>query len=227
MIRQHTNRRGTAMAETVLALPFLMLILLFILYFGRSSVRVERTHIMDRYDAWRQAGHGPGPHPDDTRGHPQMNDTWFNENATAIGHTSHGSFPDEAPLLWLDRSGQRTDDAGLLATEMWEQMARGRTARFTTRQDTSNIFLERFNGDIHASHTVQDHDWKFVNGFRHRAGPWDARGPHAHNLSPLRDLFYEAFDSTLEGMSDTQNPLASTIRGLYLDIPGYAGPKVQ
>ena len=86
-MRHHNKHRGTAMAETILALPFLMLILLFLVYFGRNSVRVERTHMMDRYEAWREAGHGPGPRPDDPRGHPQMNDTWFNNNATTITHT--------------------------------------------------------------------------------------------------------------------------------------------
>ncbi len=214
------------MAETVLALPFLILILLFIFYFGRNSVRVERTHMMDRYEAWRMAGHGPGPRHDDTRGHPQMNDTWFNNNATSIRHEAHNAFPDDAPSRWEDEAGRRTDDAGMLVREMIDTLARGQTSRFTTRHDTENKLLKQFNGDMNATHTVQDHDWKYVNGFPHRAGPWDGRGPGAHIHGPLRDLFYEAFDSTLEGMSDALNPLARTMRSLYLDVPGYRGPKV-
>jgi hypothetical protein len=218
------------MAETVLALPFLMLILLFIAYFGRNSVRIERTHMMDRYEAWREAGSGTGPSPDDPRGHPQMNDTWFNNTATAITHVSTGDFPDDAPEQWIDEASQRTNEAGELARKMWETMARGKTSQFSTRHDTSNILLEQFNGPVNAQHTVQGHDWKFINGYKHRAEEYEPdqkKGPYAHNLNPLRDLFYEAFDRTLEGMSDNQNPLAKTMRGLYLDIPGYRGPKVQ
>ena len=45
------------MAESLLALPFLMIILLFIWYFGRNSVRVQRTHVIDRYEAWREVGY--------------------------------------------------------------------------------------------------------------------------------------------------------------------------
>lgn len=221
-----TRRKGTALAETILALPFLMLILLFIMYFGRNSVRVERTHMMDRYDAWRQAGHGPGPRTDDPAGHPQMNDAWFNSNATRISHSGTNAFPDDASMQWIDEAGQRTDEAGELAQEMYEQMARGRTSNFTTRHDTTNILLERFNGDVRSTHTVQDHDWKFINGFRHRGNVYDQVGPYAHNLRSVRDVFYEEFDRTLEGMSDQQNPLARTIRDLYLDIPPYRGPEV-
>jgi len=230
MQRTTRHHRGTAMAETVLALPFIMLILLFIAYFGRNSVRVERTHMMDRYEAWREAGHGPGPAPDDPRGHPQMNDTWFNNNATAITHASTDLFPDDAPQQWIDEASQRTNEAGDLADKMVETLARGRTSQFSTRHDTANILLQQFNGPVNARHTVQGNDWKYINGYKHRAEEYIAdqkRGPYANNLDPLRDLFYESFDQTLEGMSDSQNPLARTIRGLYLDTPGYRGPKVQ
>jgi len=221
-----TRQHGTALAETILAMPFLCLILLFIMYFGRNSVRVERTHMMDRYEAWREAGAGPGPYPDAPRGHPLLNDTWFDNTATSVGHSADGSFPSDAPEQWIDEAGQRTDEAGDLAQKMWENMARGRSVYVTSRHDTTNNILQRFNGDVRAAHTVQGHDWKYINGFRHRADAYDQTGPYAHNINSVRDVFYEQFDQTLEGMSDQQNPLAKTIRGLYLDSPGYRGPKV-
>ncbi|MEX2216234.1 MAG: hypothetical protein WD768_19140 [Phycisphaeraceae bacterium] len=225
---RHLRRtRGTAMAESLLALPFLMLILLFIIYFGRNSVRVQRTHVVDRYEAWREAGHGPGPRADDVRGHPQINDAFFANKSDSIGHSGSGYFPPEAPQRWADYAGQRLPEAGELAQEMIDDLARGRTAHFSTRFDSKNKILETFNGPINATHTVQGNDWKYVNGFKHRGEAYDQTGPYSSNLPAVRDIFYEDWDQSLESMSDQSNPFAKVLRGLYLDLPGYRGPKVQ
>ena len=51
------------MTETVLVMPFLIVIFALLIYFGRGMVRVQHTQIMDRYEAWRQASaDAPGPH---------------------------------------------------------------------------------------------------------------------------------------------------------------------
>ena len=224
-----SRQRGTAMTETILALPFLLLIMLFIAYFGRSSVRVERTHMMARYQAVRSASQGPGPRPDVDNTHEQMNDTWFNNTADNTNFSGHTIFPEDAYQRWQDAAARRSDDAGSLLDQMWENFqsyAQGTTANVSSRHNSSNKFLEMFNGDVNASHTVQDGDWKFINGYKHRADSYDPNGTQVHNLNTLRDIFYDGFDSTLEGMSDAQNPLASTIRTLYLNSNGYRGPEV-
>ena len=223
--RNWTHRRGTAMAETLLALPFLLLILLFVLYFGRESVRVEKTHMMDRYEAWRQAGYGPGPHPDTPRGHPQMNDAFFAEHADAVGFSSSGHFPDTAAQQWEQEAGNRSDDAGELARMMIENLARGRTVHATSQHDTTNKLLQQFNGPVRATHTTMDHDWKFVNGVGRRGGAWDQTGPYASNLGSLRDVFYQEFDTAFAAM--TGNPFAAAVRSLYLSHPEYRGPNID
>ncbi len=224
---KRTNRRcrGTAMAETLLALPFLLLILLFVLYFGRESVRVERTHMMDRYEAWRQAGHGPGPHPDDVRGHPQMNDAFFAEHADSLGFSSSGAFPDAAAREWEQEAGNRSDDAGELARMMIENLAGGRTVHASSTHTTTNKLLQQFNGPARATHTTMDHDWKFVNGIGRRGGAWDQRAPYASNLGSLRDVFYQEFDTAFAAM--TGNPFAAAVRSLYLSHPEYRGPNID
>lgn len=221
--RRH-SRPGTALAETLLALPFLFLITLFIVYFGRSYVWMQRTHIADRYQAWREAGHTPGPGPDEPRGHPQINDAFFGETADAIGHGGHHGFPDDAPARWGDEAAKLSDDAGDLARAMRDNMSSGRTSGFSITHNSSNKILQQFDGPIRANHTVQDHDWKHVNGFPFRGGPWDQIGPHATNVDSIRDIFYKDFDDTLRDMGD--NPFANMMRSLYLDLPGYRGPVV-
>ena len=226
MIRSTSKQRGTAMTETILALPFLLIILLFITYFGRQGVNVERTHMMSRYQAWRSSAEGPGPRPHVNGSHEQMADTWFNNNSSNLNFDGHSYFPDDASQRWLDAAGQRSDDAGMLLQDLLDALPRGTTANVSSRHETSNKITSVFTGNVQASHTVFDNDWKYVNGYRHRADQYDASGSMTHNLHSLRDIFYKGFDSTLEGMSDIQNPLASTIRSLYLNVSGYRGPEV-
>ncbi len=228
MLRSTERQRGTAMTETILALPFLLIILLFITYFGRQSVNVERTHMMSRYQAWRSSAQGPGPRPHVNGSHQQMADTWFNNNSGSLSFDGHNAFPNGAAQRWQDAAARRSDDAGMLLDDMLDALPRGTTANVSSRHETTNKITEVFTGNVQAAHTVLDNDWKYVNGYRHRADQYDTRdrGSMTHNLHSLRDLFYEGFDSTLESMSDAQNPLASTIRSLYLDLGGYRGPKV-
>lgn len=220
------TRRGTAMFEMLLAMPFVMLILLFIWYFGRNSVRVQRNQGMTRYQAWHAAGHGPSPTVDHVNGHPQMNDAFYGNSADAIRHSGNGNFPDDATDRWIDYATQVDERSGQLAAEMQESLAGGRTAHFSTDHNTTNKFLAVFNGPVRDTYTVIDHDWKFVNGANLRADAYHQKGPNASNLGPIRDAFYDDFDQGLESLDDSGNPFAQTLRGLYLNNPGYRGPEV-
>jgi hypothetical protein len=225
--RNRVRSKGTAMVESLLALPFIMLILLFIMYFGRNSTRIQRVRVMDRYEAWQTAGHGPGPSVNHHRGHSHMNDTFFEHTAASIGHSGNNGFPDDARDRWVQEVGSIHDQAGELAQAMHDNMASGTTAHFSTSFAHSNKLLKRFAGSIKHTHTVQDHDWKFVNGFGRGGGPWDQRGPGANNLDSLRDVFYDDWDNTLDGMGDSGNGMADMLRSLYLSSPGYRGPEVN
>ncbi len=222
--RLRQSRLGTAMFEMLLALPFLLIILLFLWHFGRNSVRVQRNQGMTRYQAWREAGHGPAPSVDHVHGHPQMNDTFYGNSADSIGHSGHGGFPEDAGDAWIEYAREHDERSADLAAEMLEGLASGRTANFATRHNTSNKFLEMFNGAVRDTYTVIDHDWKYVNGARMRADAYNQHGPNASNLGPIRDAFYDEFDQGLQDQSE--NPFADTIRGLYLNNPAYRGPKV-
>ena len=77
------------------------------------------------------------------------------------------------------------------------------------------------DGSVHATSRLT------INGFRHRGEAYDQTGPRASNLGSIRDIFYEDWDQSLDGMSGPTAAFASMIRGLYLDLPGYRGPDVM
>ena len=53
--RAAARQRGAVMIETVLALPFFLLILSLIIFFGFQMKRLQKAAVMDRYDAWQYA----------------------------------------------------------------------------------------------------------------------------------------------------------------------------
>lgn len=220
------------MSEFVLALPFLLLVLSLVVYFGRGSVRVQHAAVMDRYEAWRQAAQAPGPRSDDAAGHAQLNATFYNANADRI-HI-HGS--DRLATRPMDdlvaaaRSVSSTMSA--IAATQQDVYPWGRTVAFTTGYDNPILAWEPFHGtgDIDHGHTRIDHEWKYANGWRQVNGAWvqTGGGPRlmapAGQRSPLGDAFFADLDHSLEGVG---GDLAWAVRrAVYHQEPGYIGPTV-
>ena len=62
MNHRHRQRNfGSAMTETVLSLPLILLILALLVFFGLNMQRLQRVAVVDRYEAWRQIVDAPGP----------------------------------------------------------------------------------------------------------------------------------------------------------------------
>ncbi len=222
------RRRGTAMTEMVLVCPFLILIFVLLMFFGRGMVRVQHAQVMGRYEAWRQASvNAPGPHPQVTHGHVLMNQTFFNENADGIGYDANGWFPPQAADALIEETNARSADAGALATDVANQFPRGRTVRFTVNHDQPIRMLRGFEGSVRHRHTKVAGDWRFANRWRQTSrGEWEpARGGESM-LGPLRDVFYDGFDLDLQTLQDRDNGLAAALRRMYLAEPGYRGPTV-
>ncbi|MEM1447418.1 MAG: hypothetical protein AAGF84_15270 [Planctomycetota bacterium] len=55
------GRRGVAMIETVLTLPFIFVLLALIMYCGVTMLRWHRVSTIDRYELWRSVAAAPGP----------------------------------------------------------------------------------------------------------------------------------------------------------------------
>ena len=95
-VRRSSRRRGTAMMETIFSLLLITLILSFLFFFGRGVVRVQKSQVMDRYEAWREVARSWGPGSNNHLGGPQLNQTFFADNAASITQGGSHFFPHDA-----------------------------------------------------------------------------------------------------------------------------------
>ncbi len=122
-------------------------------------------------------------------------------------------------------------------------------------EHTSNVPLfQRFAGPVHHQHTVIDGDWSYgswieqqyrgerqilgetlVNDIyfigdnnRYDGDPYpDLDDLRPHGIMGVSETFYQDFDPTLEQMDEqSDNPIARSIRIIYLSFSGYRGPQV-
>jgi hypothetical protein len=219
------------MSEMVLAMPFLVLILLLLFFFGRGLVRAQRVAVMDRYEAWRQASaDAPGPHAQIDDGHTLLNQTFYGGNADAIDYDGADLFPPDAPRELIAEAAAFATRAKTveLVNDVYDQFARGRSVRFRARHDEAIKAIRDMDlvRPVASRHTRLGHDWRFANGWRRDSdGEWEPRTGGTSMLGPLRDVFYPAFDDQLESLA-SNNSLARMLRGMYLNEPAYRGPEV-
>ncbi len=84
-------------------------------------------------------------------------------------------------------------------------------------------------------------DWPYSTQWTAADPEWTGNGRDRHHTRALRDAFYRDYDAewdAVDGMGDpeyggltgTENPtgdqLAGRVRGIWLEMPGYGGPKV-
>lgn len=226
--RGQSHTRGSAMSEMVLCMPFLILILSFLIYFGRGVVRMQHTQVMDRYESWRQAARGaPGPHADHTKGHTLLNQTFFADKAQSIGHYNDNYFPDDAPDELIDAASQVSNDAADLADTLIDRSPKGRRVRVSSTYSETVKVWQPFQRTSRHQHTRLNSDWRFADHWRRNSdGEWVPRKPGVSVLASLRDEFYDAWDKDLEVLAQDENSIARLIRRLYLNEPGYRGPTV-
>ena len=194
-IRSTGRARGSAMVEMALVLPVLMIILLLVVFFGRSMVRKQNVIIATRHAAWRNAKtlaaldeptlvqmHFPEP--------PGKKPTL----TTDRGHDT----PADAAKAMVNGAYQVSDPAGEFAdTVVNDRFPGGERMWMQADFPPESLPLEQF------SKTVMD---------RHvREGvAWQRR--HTDIWREVRDQFIEEFDNQMTG----GGPLTDVVRNLYL-----------
>jgi len=119
--------------------------------------------------------------------------------------------------------------------EEWQRLDTVNDKRDITNPETKDKAILRRASRI-------GNDWSYTNDWKASADDWTGRGVHGpHHLRGVRDAFYKEFDDELDaidGFHDTEydfggsaeNPagdsLAGLVRQLYLQAPGYRGPKI-
>jgi hypothetical protein len=111
---------------------------------------------------------------------------------------------------------------------------------------------QRFAGPVRHQSTRIDGDWSFASWIeqKHRGVPSDVADTLTNDvlfvgdtndadglrdLNELRpqalfglyDVYYRDADQPLETLAQQGNPLASAVRGIYLNLPTYVGPTIQ
>jgi hypothetical protein len=225
--RKSQMRRGSAMSEFVLVLPFLIFFLALTLYFGRGVLRVQRDQVMDRYEAWREAGGGRGPAPDDRNQHWQLNQTFYMGHAARIGYGVRDDLPTDAPDQWVAKAKDASDNAGRTAQEAADRFARGVTVQTTAAHTETVPLWKPIDRPITHHHTRLNTDWRHANGqwYLDPHGDWEPGDGGPWMLDPVtRDTFFSTFDGDLRGYGDGGNFIATAVRDLYRQRPGYVGP---
>jgi hypothetical protein len=232
------------MSEFILVLPFLLLILMLLFYFGRGMLRVQHTQVMATYEAWRlsapvrdQQDNEPVLPQPEADSHAAMNAAFFGGNAQEMDFNVSGWFWPDANNALEAAASSYDPDAGELVG-LHTRGDGGVRVAATVRHQESRPLWERFNRTLSARRVLFGTDWAFVHGWQVNRQPpspddhvW-SYDPHRRAapsvMTAVRDRYFTALDQRLEVLTTgtPPNPLASGIRGLYLGEPGYRGPKV-
>lgn len=120
-----------------------------------------------------------------------------------------------------------------------------------TEHESSVPLYERFAGEVRHQSTVIDGDWAFAfwveqehRGIRDdvdrvlvndvyldiapdgRDGNVDLYDYRPYALVGIYYAYYEDIEQPLEALDEQDNPLASAVRGIYLNLPNYIGPQI-
>ena len=225
------------MVETVLVLPFIMVMIVLIVYLGWNFRRLAQATNLDRYVVWEYATPGaPGPGIqglDRTIRNPQMNHAFY-------GYTGdEGIRLDENRVFraYIPEGHEVLRDAQVDETysyfdEFLENNPAGIRQRMEVEHPQMNRMLANFGMDTDITSREGHHrmrgDWRYANGVRrYDENQWEAGGYRVSPGSSLREVFFVELDDGLDPYVSRGNELARVIRDFYLSYPGYLGPDVM
>ena len=194
-------RRGAAMIEMVLVIPFLAFMIGVIYFFGWAMMHQQHVKVSDRYASWR-AVYGGGTTGDN------LNDYFFRNQGTNI-ELAYEAAPGDTAATYDDylaaasRMGQMP--AGLAdrtVVQGNQGFSRGHytnvAAEFPHRSGVSSLY----KGQIRAGAGRQGLEW---------------RRAHANEVAALVDQFLGDVDSAMNGVPGDGNAMGQVVRRLYLD----------
>lgn len=237
-----SRARGSAMLEMVLVMPVLLVILSLMILFGRQMVRLQRSAMMMRYEAFREVSYVQDtnfPRPSDAMSHISLNDAFFAGHAASIGHNQAAS-PVECPSTagLVDAASAVSTPAGNLAQAALEPLPKRHITRLTVNHTTGLPLWQPFMRTIHRSNTQADHSWRMANGLSLNAGnakqawpahgDWYYAGPRAAPMmAAIRQEFLGTLDQKLGVMIDQGNTLANATAAACWAEPSYRGPNTD
>jgi hypothetical protein len=216
--------RGSAMVETVLALPVVLFFLVVVIGFGIGLKRLSPLQNAARFDSWRATTPG-APSPSDA----QLAAAFYPKDtpASLVRSNRDGSL---SATVDDPVKNALFGDAQTLATRLFDRFPRGSGSEFTVQHDSSLPILAQmgFTNPVKRHAYRLDGDWRFVDGITHLGQPWAtyADGWHPTSDGPriapdIQELFLSPLDDALPPAGGS---LSDAIRALYLAYPDYRGP---
>ena len=226
--RSATGPAGTAMAETVLVLPLIVAVLSLMIFFGWAMRRLDQVVVLDRYEAWREVTHAPGPAPVGEHTS-ELNQTFFAGRAQRITLAGQIAYPSGARQTLLDDAARMSVQVGQLAQSALSHFPRTREVAEQTTQNSQVPFWQQFAGPLGHHHVRLDNEWKYVN--RLHLSPddeqWHPVAKPTLTLAPsLRQVFFPTLDGQLTSLAGSGNPIARSMKDAYALEPPYVGPKL-
>ncbi len=226
------------MVETVIILPFVMVMLVLIIYLGWNFRRASQITNMDRYAVWEEVTPGsPGPDTQrrqDTIRNPRLNNTFFGLTGDqALTLDEHLDRRDYTPQGHEDLRDMQADETYSYYEEFLERSPTALFERFAATHEHISDMLEQMGMSVltrnSMGHSRMNGDWRYANGvtFNGARNIWTPAGYRVTPGESLREVFFAEFDDGLEPYDSGGNNLAKAIREFYLSYPEYRGPDVE
>lgn len=220
------HRRGSAMVETILALPVVLFFVVAVIGFGIGLRRLSPLRNTARFDSWRATTPG-APGPADT----QLGAAFYPKDTPASLTRSNRDGSLDSAVDDPVRNAL-SGDAQALASRLFDRFPRGMGSQFTVQHNSSLPILAQlgFTGPVKRSAYRLNGDWRFADGITYIGAPWAAYADEWHptvtggdaRIAPdVKELFLSPLDSSLPAGGGT---LSNAIRALYTWYPGYCGP---
>lgn len=216
--------RGSAMVETLLALPVVLLLLVAILGFGVATKRLAPLENAARYDAWRRASPGaPGPATE-----AQLRDAFYPKDVPATLGVLAGDAA-LSPQVDALLTGALSDDPLALAHDVLARFPRASASQVTVQHASRIPFAAwvGFTAPTSRASARLNGDWRYMEGLRYSGQPWAAYpdGWHPQNEGPrlaasTQSLFMADIDPALA----SGGVVNEALRDLYTWYPVYVGP---
>jgi hypothetical protein len=176
--RRLRRRRGTALIEFIMAVPFFALLMGLTFFFGWSMKNQQHVRISDRYVAWRDVRVGRYD-PND------LNEKFYGGTATSVD-VARGGGPDRTLEDLADEASNNSAEAGTLAEECAvNRWPRGRRVEIHA-EFPADVGLWRdlgLNGPIRSEHMRDGVEWRC--------------GDRVFNNGPVKEQFLRDFDRSL------------------------------
>jgi hypothetical protein len=268
------HARGSAMTETVLVLPLILVVLALLFFFGQAMTRWQRSSVTDRYEAWRQAQYAPGPGVSFNKDSRNFGPADLLNEAFFAGNADRLDVADRAGRISIDEPTDLIAEETLFvasgtviegyepawaedyARELHRRLPAWWRIDLATEHESSVPLYQRFAGAVKHQHTLIDGDWSFATWVEQkyrgvrldidrvltedvylnshpktRDGLIDLYNYRPYAITGIYHVYYEdpgepLLDEFLQDLEDQDNGLASAVRGIYVNVPGYVGPQL-